>query len=361
MTIEKGQDWGEVGPLPDDGVVVRSDAEARAVVTAARRANEEVPPLGLLGGDLCRTVGGRGDEARLRSGGGDPADRRPRVGAGRRAPPLVRRPPGRPPVVAAGPAVRRLQRRVARGVGRRPPGPPGRRAARGGRGDHVGRRPAEGPPPPADRHPPAAPGHRACAGRTPSSGTSPRATAVWLDGERLGPGQARCRSGSSLTPCGSSSRQGRWTPRRSRTGWPTRSSGGPTCCWRSPTASTSTPSSATRSTTPTTCWPACWRTRASRSNGAPPAWRPPSSARTGSGDGPTIGIFCEYDALPEIGHACGHNVIGAAGLGAGLAAATVADELGGRVVVLGSPAEEGGGGKVFLAGAAAPSTSSTRR
>ncbi len=71
-------------------------------------------------------------------------------------------------------------------------------------------------------------------------------------------------------------------------------------------------------------------------------------ARHGTGDGPTIGIFCEYDALPEIGHACGHNVIGAAGLGAGLAAATVADELGGQVVVIGSPAEEGGGGKVFL-------------
>ncbi len=72
-------------------------------------------------------------------------------------------------------------------------------------------------------------------------------------------------------------------------------------------------------------------------------------ASAGRGDGPTIGIFCEYDALPEIGHACGHNVIGSAGLGAGLAAATVADELGGRVVVLGSPAEEGGGGKVFMA------------
>lgn len=71
-------------------------------------------------------------------------------------------------------------------------------------------------------------------------------------------------------------------------------------------------------------------------------------ARAGTGDGPTIGVFCEYDALPEIGHACGHNVIGAAGLGAGLAAATVAEELGGRIVVIGSPAEEGGGGKVFL-------------
>lgn len=67
MTVEKGRDWGSLGALPDDGVIVRTDAEARAVVTAARRANEEVPPLGLLGGDLCRTVGGRGDEARLRS------------------------------------------------------------------------------------------------------------------------------------------------------------------------------------------------------------------------------------------------------------------------------------------------------
>src|SRR3546814_10527940 len=49
------------------GVVVRSDAEARAIVTAARRAGEPIPPLGLLGGDLCRTLGGSGDEPRLRS------------------------------------------------------------------------------------------------------------------------------------------------------------------------------------------------------------------------------------------------------------------------------------------------------
>ena len=66
------------------------------------------------------------------------------------------------------------------------------------------------------------------------------------------------------------------------------------------------------------------------------------------GEGPTIVVCCEYDALPGIGHACGHNVIAAAGLGAGLAAAEVAHELGGRVVILGTPAEEGGGGKVFM-------------
>lgn len=67
MTIERGRPWGSPGPLPPDGVVVRSDAEARAVVTAARRAGEPIPTLGLLGGDLCRTLGGRGDAGRLRS------------------------------------------------------------------------------------------------------------------------------------------------------------------------------------------------------------------------------------------------------------------------------------------------------
>ena len=66
------------------------------------------------------------------------------------------------------------------------------------------------------------------------------------------------------------------------------------------------------------------------------------------GSGPLVAVVCEYDALPGIGHACGHNVIAAAGLGAGLAAAALADELGGRVLVVGTPAEEGGGGKVRL-------------
>ena len=68
MTVRKGEPWGEPGPLPADAVVVRSDAEARRVVTEARRDQRPVPPLGLLGGDLCRTLGGRGDEAHLRSG-----------------------------------------------------------------------------------------------------------------------------------------------------------------------------------------------------------------------------------------------------------------------------------------------------
>jgi amidohydrolase len=75
-------------------------------------------------------------------------------------------------------------------------------------------------------------------------------------------------------------------------------------------------------------------------------------ARAGS-DGPTVAVLCEYDALPAIGHACGHNIIAAAGLGAGLASAALADELGGRVVVMGTPAEEGGGGKLRLIDAGA--------
>lgn len=65
-------------------------------------------------------------------------------------------------------------------------------------------------------------------------------------------------------------------------------------------------------------------------------------------EGPLVAVLCEYDALPDIGHACGHNIIAAAGLGAGLAAAALADELGGRIRILGTPAEEGGGGKVHL-------------
>ncbi len=70
-------------------------------------------------------------------------------------------------------------------------------------------------------------------------------------------------------------------------------------------------------------------------------------ARAGTA-GPVLAVCCEYDALPGIGHACGHNIIASAGLGAGLAAAAVADELGGRVSILGTPAEEGGGGKVYM-------------
>jgi len=65
--IEKGQPWGEPGGLPDEGIVVATDAEARAVLEEARRRHRPFPPIGLAGGDLCRTLGGGGDVARLRS------------------------------------------------------------------------------------------------------------------------------------------------------------------------------------------------------------------------------------------------------------------------------------------------------
>jgi len=68
-----------------------------------------------------------------------------------------------------------------------------------------------------------------------------------------------------------------------------------------------------------------------------------------AGSGPLhVAICAEYDALPEIGHACGHNIIASAAVGAGIAASAVADEVGLTVSVMGTPAEEGGGGKIFM-------------
>jgi amidohydrolase len=66
------------------------------------------------------------------------------------------------------------------------------------------------------------------------------------------------------------------------------------------------------------------------------------------GDGPTVAILCEYDALEGLGHACGHNVIATMGLGGGLALADVMDVQVGEVRVIGCPGEEGGGGKAYL-------------
>lgn len=71
------------------------------------------------------------------------------------------------------------------------------------------------------------------------------------------------------------------------------------------------------------------------------------TATAGSGD-LTIALCAEYDALPAIGHACGHNIIAAATVGAAAALAPLADDLGVRVKVVGTPAEEGGGGKAIL-------------
>ncbi len=75
----------------------------------------------------------------------------------------------------------------------------------------------------------------------------------------------------------------------------------------------------------------------------------PTALESRSGEGELVVTVCaEYDALPGIGHACGHNIIAATAVGAGLALAAVADDVGLTVRVLGTPAEEGGGGKVLM-------------
>src|SRR5437016_4718197 len=75
----------------------------------------------------------------------------------------------------------------------------------------------------------------------------------------------------------------------------------------------------------------------------------PTALIATAGSGPMVVAVCaEYDALPGIGHACGHNVIAASAVGAGLALAPFADDLGITVKVIGTPAEEGGGGKIYM-------------
>lgn len=66
-------------------------------------------------------------------------------------------------------------------------------------------------------------------------------------------------------------------------------------------------------------------------------------------EGPIIGYLCEYDALPEIGHGCGHNMIGAMSAGAGIILSKVLNEIGGKIIVYGTPAEETNGAKVIFA------------
>jgi amidohydrolase len=78
--------------------------------------------------------------------------------------------------------------------------------------------------------------------------------------------------------------------------------------------------------------------------GLPTAFR----ARIASKEGPRIAVLAEYDALPEIGHACGHNLIAAGAVGAFLALARLGSKLGGQVELIGTPAEEGGAGKIRM-------------
>lgn len=80
--------------------------------------------------------------------------------------------------------------------------------------------------------------------------------------------------------------------------------------------------------------------------GRPTAFR---AVRNSGKPGPSVAFLCEYDALPEIGHGCGHNIIGTIGIGAAAGLGSVLDKTGGRIVVLGTPAEETSGAKVDMA------------
>lgn len=89
MSMAKGRDWGEVGPIPGDAVFAATDSEAAAAVAAARRDGQPVPPVVLTGGDLARTLGAAGGRrpddgpgaatgARVQA---DPSRARPATGA----------------------------------------------------------------------------------------------------------------------------------------------------------------------------------------------------------------------------------------------------------------------------------------
>lgn len=65
MSVRKGEPWGTVGPAPPGLVVVRGDRELFAFVNERRAAGDAVPPIGLIGGDLCRALGGTGEEERF--------------------------------------------------------------------------------------------------------------------------------------------------------------------------------------------------------------------------------------------------------------------------------------------------------
>ncbi len=86
-----------------------------------------------------------------------------------------------------------------------------------------------------------------------------------------------------------------------------------------------------------------------RSSAKPSGLKTAYASEFGKEKGPVVAILSEYDALPGVGHACGHNIIATAGLGAALALSKLGVKLPGRVRYLGTPAEERFGGKELMA------------
>ena len=123
----------------------------------------------------------------------------------------------------------------------------------------------------------------------------------------------------------------------------------PTCCSTPRTRSTRTPSSASRSTTPTTCSPTCSRRAGLAVEPGAYGLRHRVRGRAGTGGPRDRGAVRVRRPARASATPAGTTSSAPPALGAGLAAAALAEELGGTVVVLGTPAEEGGGGKVFMA------------
>ena len=335
--------WGEPGAAARGAVVVgptprprrRSSAPAAAASRPAARAPRRRPV------PHARRAGRRGAPA---AGHGDVAARRPRRGARRRAGATASSPTSSCGGGAGGAgASGGHERPVPRALGRRPAGPPRRRPARRRRGRRRdgGRRAVEGVAPPAVGHPRAAPGASSDASQRVSSSAERRrgSTASASPGSTLSmrvepdalDRRVDCGSSRGVACVSSSCRDVVGDGHRaSRSGSPPRSTGGPTARRGQPRDPRPPRAQLRGALRPRPADGAPrgrgHRGRASRLR-ARHRLRRPRRHR-----GPTIAVLCEYDALPGIGHACGHNIIGTAGLGAGLVAAALADELGGRVV-----------------------------
>ena len=197
------------------------------------------------------------------------------------------------------------------------------------------------------RQDPVRPGHRRGARRVDRGPPRRRADLGHRPRRHLQPegGRHRRERHGPSDPRRSAGRCRRIRGPKGRPGW---SSSGPApICSACPTASTGTPRSASRRSGRPPGPPAPCPTPGSRWPWA--SCDLPTAFVATAGSGPLhIGICAEYDALPGIGHACGHNVICAAAVGAGLALQGLADDLGLTVTVFGTPAEEGGGGKILM-------------
>ncbi len=345
MTIEKGEPWGRPAPLPADGASCAATPRPGRSSAGPRRAGSPVPAARPARRRPVPHARAAGDEARLRSADAMTFPCRPRA-LPSTASATGSWPTSSPAVVVARASRRGHERPVARGTGTSAPA----RIPNDGLLDIT-----DGDLPLGDRWQ----ARRRLPTGThlphPASRSAGPRTAD-LDARPVARHLARRREGRAGRRLVLGPRRARRPPRRGLTGTGLprmdlddgqdppdrrgRQAGRPAARRLAPDPRA--PRAGLRGgLRPRAAHRHRSRTRASRSSAAPTASTPRSSARAGT-EGPTIAVLCEYDALPGIGHACGHNIIAAAGLGAGLAAAALADELGGRVR---RPGHAGRGGR----------------